>query len=692
MRLFTKSPPSPQLRGTNPSSNKQTTDRPKNIKGQRHQSASPSITEADPYALTRVLTAHGYESDDSDAELERMPSRYDLNASAPDDIAFDDCRNDRYSQVVRPLALMTSDSDSVQWRSLDEYDERDPNSAVYDPLVFDGDNEDWDDDYSWHEPFDSAEDYRSNPRGMRSLTDNPRDINDDDESPEPSISSVLDSEEDAQNSVVDSRQGLMEERGQLPPSNENVSEVGILNIEGDGTHVTAEKRTGSNSTPDVIRPEDDKVSTTAKSSVQELDNIIERVAHELNASKEREQNRKDAKKLLTTKRFGLFRRKAPRDSDDHAKSRPMDQQQLRPALENQSEAQTSHANFDMEGPVNPAPRSILRASSFAPRPEGDINQKDQRPSEAAVGLGFVSLLSSLLVGSNAEAPVTGEAVKPVGADSSKQESIARQEESFLGVMCGHPKAILNESSEVLVSPDPVMDIRSPIAKNADPAQDAVLTRRQTMQAEQESCNDKDGTLNTARNDGKGSKSRSMAVETEALVANEDVNAGHEHILVQCLRDSHCNRAADCIARSNSRLDNLGCQQTFEFMDDFITAKDPKLELPGVGLGIEARALSLEGKESGQRKGRKKKQQQQQQNSDANSDDGHDLPIKTIEFPVTSLDLESASGASLSSVGGRRKKYLYVDTHLEQEMRQMQDELSGSKKKSLFGRMRRSSKN
>jgi hypothetical protein len=90
-----------------------------------------------PYELHPVPTAHGYESDDSDAELEQTPSRYDLSVNLPDDVAFDDASNDRYSQVGRRLAMMSDDSDSAQWRSFDEYDIRDPTTAGEDPLQFD---------------------------------------------------------------------------------------------------------------------------------------------------------------------------------------------------------------------------------------------------------------------------------------------------------------------------------------------------------------------------------------------------------------------------------------------------------------------------------------------------------------------------------------------------------------------------
>ncbi|KAI2509169.1 hypothetical protein MHU86_5288 [Fragilaria crotonensis] len=705
MRLFTKSPPSPQFRGTSPSSNKQPAVSPRNQKWQSRRSTKQSNSDADPYALTHNLTAHGYESDDSDAELERMPSRYDLNASLPDDIAFDDCSNDRYSQVGRPLGLMNSDSDSVQWRSLDEYDERDPNSAVYDPLVFDNDNEDWDDGNNWRQPLNSSEDYRNDARLMRSLTDDPTDSQDDDESPQTSISSDLDSEEYGSNSIVDSRQESIEERVPLFPSDDDVTDAGVL---GDRMSVTAERRKGSNSKadvimlkgynskpdiimlkgynskPEVVRLADGKVSKKAKRSVSQQDNIVERVAHELNASKEREQNRKDAKKVTNTKRFGLFRRKNRRDPDYRAQSRQMDQQQLGQALENDSEAQANDDNDDMEGPLNAAPRGILRASSFVSRPDGDANQNDrQHACEAAAGVGLLSLFSSFFVGNNADAPVTGEG-KHIGAESSKHVRIALQEEGFLGAMCGNPQAIVNESSEVQVSPDPVMDIRSPISNND--VEDAVLMQSPTMQAEQGIGKNMHGTLTTIDNDGKVHSSRSMAVENETPVTKEEV--GNEQVLVQCLRDSHCNGAADCVSASITRLDNLGCQHTFEFMDDFITAKDPRLGIPDGTLGIEARALSLEGNESGQWKGRMKQQLQ----PDAILEDGHDLPIKMIEFPVAALDLESASGASMSSFGGRRKNDLYVDTQLEQEIRQMQEELSGSKKKSLFGRMKRSNKN
>ena len=194
--------------------------------------------------------------------------------------------------------------------------------------------------------------------------------------------------------------------------------------------------------------------------------------------------------------------------------------------------------------------------------------------------------------------------------------------------------------------------------------------------------------------------RSALVKDEAPVASEEyADAGNEQVLVQCLRDNHCNGGADCVLKTVTRLDNLGCQQTFEFMDDFITAKDPQLEnvndAPVIEAPvIEARALSLDAKhaeESGQRGWRKKKKQKsKQQQSDAFNEDVHDLPIKSIEFPIFAVDHESASGASLGSFGGRMKG-LYVDTKLEQEMRQMQEELAGTRKKSLFGRIKRVSK-
>ena len=62
---------------------------------------------------------------------------------------------------------------------------------------------------------------------------------------------------------------------------------------------------------------------------------------------------------------------------------------------------------------------------------------------------------------------------------------------------------------------------------------------------------------------------------------------------------------------------------------------------------------------------------------------YDFPIKTIEFPV-GADTDSHS-ESYSSLGGRWKTVLRIDTRLEEEMRSMQEELEGEKKKSLFGR-------
>jgi hypothetical protein len=57
-----------------------------------------------------------------------------------------------------------------------------------------------------------------------------------------------------------------------------------------------------------------------------------------------------------------------------------------------------------------------------------------------------------------------------------------------------------------------------------------------------------------------------------------------------------------------------------------------------------------------------------------------------------FDQESASAStgSHSNYVGRRNNSLYVDTHLEDEMRQMQEELEGKKKRSLFARMKRAS--
>ena len=743
MRLFSKASPSHSVRGTRPSSTRSPNVLPKNPKVQSHRSASRNYADADPYSLTSVHTAHDYESDDSDAELERIPSRYELKDHAPDDIEFDDCSNDRYSEVGRRLALMSNDSDSAQWRSFDEFDERDPKSAVFDPLLIDRDSNDWDDIDSSRQQVNSAKDYRDGARLMRSLTDDAGFDQDDDESPSASTSSVLESE------VAEvSTRGSQEVSNEKMPApvplfrsdsvSEAASQSGVRNREGGAKYVSSGKRERSNeqalaSSPANIPRSMCSVSEKEETPSQVQNDIVERVAHELKASKKKGQFKDNPINSQKPKVFGLFRRKAPKDSDNNTESRPTNQQQLgRSVVENQSDPLlTNHDSENLENPVEIAPRSILKASSFAARPDDDANENndEQITSEPPCAQGF---FSRLFAGNNGESEAAEETAGAIANDSHAQENMAPESSGFLFALCGLHQAVIKESSDEQVSSDPVMDIRSPSSNDAVPDEGAVLMLSETVKQKQGVHHEKSivddvdekqrthalcipdnsfclrGPVSNTATDAKDSatpvdshdkesKIRSTAVENEIQGTNEEyADAGNELVLVQCLRDSHCNGGADCVVRNITRLDNLGCQQTFEFMDDFVTAKDPKVgsavDAPVIEApAIEARALSLEaneGKGSGQRRWRKKTKDRQ---PDELREDVHDLPIKMIEFPRLTFDQESASGASLGSFGGRRKNGLVVDTKLEHEMRQLQEELAGTKKKSLFGRIKRGSK-
>jgi len=171
----------------------------------------------------------------------------------------------------------------------------------------------------------------------------------------------------------------------------------------------------------------------------------------------------------------------------------------------------------------------------------------------------------------------------------------------------------------------------------------------------------------------------------AIATQPDKN---EPILVTCLRDNNMSGAAQFLMGGVRRVDTLGCQQNYEFLDDALQAEDPKVDpvITGGSSVVEAGTLLLDDKNQQRRMRRKPKQQEN--GGDVFFDE---LPIRTIEIPSSVILDSDAVSDSYSSLGGRRKTDLFVDTQLEQDIQQMQAELDRNdrrKKKSLFGRMKR----
>ena len=702
MRLLPKSPPSSPRRAKIIRQVSPKKQRISSSKGSIVATSSKQVDHrATPYELHPVPTAHGYESDDSDAELEQAPSRYDLSVLLPDDVAFDDASNDRYSQVGRRLAMMSNDSDSAQWRSFDEYDRRDPANAGEDPLQFDREGEDWEDldDMVDHEGH-SISDFRDDARNMKSVTDNAGESIDDDEDGS-SISSTVTGTVEAQ---------IMPAENQVKPAEKpNHVAAALQKNQQSSNPAPMKSRTGS----------DDRVSDQTKPSAQVQADIIQRVTDELNAKKRQD---KDKKVIQTTKKgFGLFRRKSQKASGAPATIESTVQQEQRQraqALESPSVPLARNRDNE-ESPIktqSQPPRGILKAPSFVSRPDDD--EQNRANANASENSGIYGFFSSLLGQSDVENGLERPRGPTVGG--SKQEQIEEEESDFLASLCGVQQAPEEQSDQdrgMSASksgdvPDIVYDSRSP-RSNGDKEKEGMpirlmetdkLDRQKQNVAENgqdfELCAPDNNCLRSA-SALRDTEGHDKTTDSDKVFTNRSMVLGgigqeqdqefpddaKDQVLVQCLRDSKCTLLANCIVDSTNRIDNMGCAQTYEFMDDFMNAENPQQDENDGNPVIGARALSLDNERSDERnKGRRKK------HDDIFVDTPHDLPIKVIEFPMQRFDQESASAStgSHSNYVGRRNNSLYVDTHLEDEMRQMQDELEGKKKRSLFARMKRAS--
>lgn len=652
-----------------------------------------------PYELHPVPTAHGYESDDSDAELEQTPSRYDLSVFLQDDVAFDDASNDRYSQVGRRLAMMSNDSDSAQWRSFDEYEMRDPPNAGEDPLQFDREGEDWEDlhDMVDHEG-NSISDFRDDARHMGSVTDNAGETIDGDEDGSSISSTVSDTVDDGPRTTSETQGKPAEKPNHLAASLQT-------------------NQPGSNPAP--VNPRtrsDDYATDRTKPSAQVQADIIQRVTDELNAKKRQDKEKKVSQK--SKKGFGLFRRKHDKVSGTTPKiESKLHQEQMQLGQTPATASVPPARNRDQEDGAKQAdtqiPRSILKAPSFVSRPD----EVEQNPiiANASGNTGVYGFFSNLIGESDGEKVQQG----------ANQDHRAEQESDFLDNLCGI-RQIPGEHSDQDRGwsgsksggiPDIVYDSRSPtssrVAASKIEAEEEGMPKRlldaETLDLQEQ---DEDGSeqdfklcashdncfrpasaLSNSEANGNMTDSnrvftsRSTVLDEGLHVQNQQYpDDAKDQVLVQCLRDSDCNGLANCIVKNVDHIDTLGCTQTYEFMDDFMTAENPHKDESGAKPVMGARALSLDNENSRERsKGRKKRH-----DADVFGDDPHDLPIKEIEIPMQFFDQESASASSgsRSNYTERRKSGLYVDTRLEDEMRQMQEELEGKKKRSLFSRMKR----
>jgi hypothetical protein len=295
MRLFSKSPPASPRTPRPPTAS----PRSKAARATRTSSnASKSNNYENPYALNRVLTAHEYESDDSDAELDKGPSRYDLSTVIPGGIDRDDDSYNRYSQLGRQLAIMSDDSDSInaQWRSVDEYDTREA-TDVYDPLQFNREDNDWEgrneardnnDDYVWEAPV------KESARNMRSLTDDDDDIVDYDEgSQDDDDDEDGEGSQEAGSSLSSSTTPTMKETTRRPDENQG-------NTPGKPKHTTAapqakaaERKQAQLNSPLSTADSVFKSTEAKKPSPQTQAEIIRKVTEEVIAKKMQDQNNKE---------------------------------------------------------------------------------------------------------------------------------------------------------------------------------------------------------------------------------------------------------------------------------------------------------------------------------------------------------------------------------------------------------------
>jgi hypothetical protein len=362
------------------------------------------------------------------------------------------------------------------------------------------------------------------------------------------------------------------------------------------------------------------------------------------------------------------------------------------------------------------PRGILKAPSFVSRPE-EIEQ-NRTNADVSRNTGIYGFFTNLIGESDGE---KGQQGSRASHDENEE-----QESDFLESLCGiqqipgehsdQDRGLSTSKSGGIA--DIVYDSRSPTSSrmavsNAEMEDEGIPKRSMNAekldrQEQDDDENDQDfelcasdnncfGPASALRNSEANGKisdsdrvftSRSSAIDEGGQMQKQQFSDdAQDQVLVQCLRDNNCTGLANCIANNVDHFDNMGCAQTYDFMDDFMTAENPQINESGRKPVIGARALSLDNEKNGQRsRGRNK-----WHNTDS-VDTPHDLPIKEIEIPVQCFDQESASSSSgsHSNYVARRKSGLYVDTRLEVEMRQMQDELEGKKKRSLFSRMKRAS--
>jgi hypothetical protein len=682
----------------------------------RNSSRSESDEPSNPYSLNRVLTAQGYNSDDSDAELEKVPSRYDLTDG--NDMEWDDMSNDRYSQVGKQLAIMSDDSDSIRamWRYFDDFDEVDQQvvSEQVNPLEFDREDRDWEEHedegtHSLEERRDGT--MRQTARSLASLTDNLEEAeSSEDELSEDgsSFSSTLFTAKDQAPLVTPSLR--------QPPRQQPV-QIEIKDQNDQRKPVTPRRVQVVEEANTVSRPSTPRnmgnLSPTPQSQVEA--EIVQKIASELQLKKMTDQSNGRAKRSLRGKvkpsqenevsndnsrrkppssplGFGLFRRnskgstKSPKSR--HAQETPSELLSTSRSVARQTQQQRSAASaaefseefedylksHTTEQPIAVpthtsamAPRSILKTSSFTvATPTVDTGAgSTAQTSQTEMNLcdeddAFCGLLSNLV----------GHEDKTVD-ESRYSETPTEQSQGLFAELCSEiPK---NESQTAETTAGVPRTISS-------------LKKKKTF-------TDKTSAEEVAAPQDPIFESRSFADEQVGNLESEHRYQldQDEPILVTCLRDNHCSGAAMCLMCGVRRIDTLGCQQNFDFLDEALQAENPRTEPPSItggGSVVEIASLALD--DNSKRPKRTKPKKVSTGGGDAFFDQ---LPIRTIEIPSSVILNNDSASASFSSLGGRRKADLFVDTQLEQDMQDIQDELDGTdgkKKKTIFGRMKRAS--
>jgi hypothetical protein len=699
----------------------------------RPQPASQQMFDDD---IPNVPTAHGYESDDSVVALEKVPSRYDVSCALPDDFAIDDWNNDKYSQVGSHLARLSDDSASVQWKSFDEFDERDPNNQCYDPLQFDRDGDDWEENYVPKDDDDDdgnrcTDSQITTARQMKSLFTEIPEKNDEEEEESEDLSSL---------GILMNAEANLEGPSNLKKSRTSTSlnpSIRKSNATRNGEKANKVKTSKGMLTNNVAATTSPKSLKESRSEVNKQNVPKKNI---LSSRPEKKSAVKEQKPLLSSplKGIGKFRRRN-QNYQEPQNSEPKRQEHKE---DDHREAEDSQSfKKEVVAPSLQPVRSILKQSSFASRHDevsvidDDHHSQDIGKANQSEASGVFEFFSSLL-GTNTDAEQINQDTKyeeendldkayiknscgifrldgqdsqdfmltskshgckdPPGASciSIDQQNFTCKENEDEAIVT---KAVTNEDKKSIEADDLVFKSRSPVSKSSkDKGEKTSKKGKSETSFDHESVKsqdkadsqgneynlwclgNQDAQQKTLLSKGKDDKSSTNGDKGKSDDACED------QILIQCIRDNDCRTQADNEKNAPKSGKNIfACQETMDFMNDIMTAEEPKLDTTKemAPSTVTARELSLDDRHQSRRRSNR--------TSSRDLEIPHEIPIKTISIPSSRLEYDSVGSEStdLFSRSQSKKSDLYVDTKLEDGMKEMQSELGG-KKKSLFSRRKR----